>query len=237
MEFKDYEKISVATDVVMLAGDIRQTNEVKSTDDYILKILLIKRNTEPSKGKWALPGGFMDADKTADEAVKNKLKLKTGLEDYYQEQLYTYTDVDRDSRGRVISISYLALLRQGDVDITQGSNEAQWFTVGIVRDEERNIKDVKVLDDSYNIIELAFDHNRIIRDAIIRIANKIMYTDIAFYLVPEEFTLRGLQDIYEFLLGKEFLAFRRFIAPKVEETGRMQYGTGYRPSKFFRKKD
>lgn len=237
MQFNDYEKISVATDVVMLAGEVKPTSEVKATDDYILKILLIKRNEEPSKGKWSLPGGFMDVDKTADEAVRNKLKLKTGLEDYYQEQLYTYTDIDRDSRGRVISISYLALLRQGDIDISGGKNEAQWFTIGIIRDDKREIKDVKVLDDNGNFVELAFDHNKIIKDAIIRIANKIMYTDIAFYLVPEEFTLRGLQDIYEFLLGKEFLAFRRFIAPKVEETGNMQYGTGYRPSKYFRKKE
>lgn len=237
MEFKDYEKISVATDVVMLAGDAKPSTDVKSTDDYMLKVLLIKRDMEPAKGKWSLPGGFMDADKTADEAVKNKLKLKTGLEDYYQEQLYTYTDVDRDSRGRVVSISYLALLRQGDVDISGGKNEAQWFTIGIIRDEARNIKDVKVLDDNGSFVELAFDHNRIIKDAIVRIANKIMYTDIAFYLVPEEFTLRNLQDIYEFLLGKEFLAFRRFISTKVEPTGKMQSGTGYRPSKFFRKKE
>lgn len=237
MEFKDYEKISVATDVVMLAGNAKPSTDVKSTDDYMLKVLLIKRDMEPAKGKWSLPGGFMDADKTADEAVKNKLKLKTGLEDYYQEQLYTYTDVDRDSRGRVVSISYLALLRQGDVDISGGKNEAQWFTIGIIRDEARNIKDVKVLDDNGSFVELAFDHNRIIKDAIVRIANKIMYTDIAFYLVPEEFTLRNLQDIYEFLLGKEFLAFRRFISTKVEPTGKMQSGTGYRPSKFFRKKE
>lgn len=237
MQFGDYEKISVATDVVVLAGDIKHSTNVKESDDYMLKILLIKRNEEPCKGKWALPGGFMDADKTADEAVRDKLKLKTGLIDYYQEQLYTYTDLDRDSRGRVISISYLALLRQKDIDIHGGKNETNWFTVGIIRDEDRNIKDVKVLDDNGSVVELSFDHNKIVKDAIVRIANKILYTDIAFYLVPEEFTLRGLQDIYEFLMGKEFLAFRRFIAPKVEETGNMQYGTGYRPSKFFKKKE
>lgn len=235
-DFSDYEKISVATDIVVLSNAIKPALRAKDSDTYVLRVLLIKRDIEPFKGKWSLPGGFMDADKTADEAVTNKLALKTGVENYYKEQLYTYTDMDRDPRGRVISIGYIALVDKEDIDISHGKNEAKWFDIAIHHDEKHNVENVDIVNEDGSKVELAFDHQRIITDAIKRLAGKILYTDIAFYMVPAEFKLGGLQNIYNSLLGYNFQAFRRFIADKVEETGHIETSTGHRPSKFYRKK-
>jgi len=151
-----------------------------------LKILLIKRKEWPFKGKLALPGGFIKMDETLEEAAERELREETGLKNQYLEQLYTFGDVKRDPRTRVITISYLALINSENITLKAGTDaeSVNWF-------------DVK------NIDNLAFDHNMIINYALERLRTKISYSNIVFGLLPELFTLTEVQKAYEIILDKE----------------------------------
>ena len=114
-------------------------------DESDLKVLLIERGIEPYKGKWALPGGFVKMDETTEEGAKRELYEETGLKDVFIEQLFTFSDVDRDPRGRVISVAYFSLVNLNNYEAKAGddASKAQWFSV----------KDVP---------SLAFDHEKIL---------------------------------------------------------------------------
>lgn len=152
-----------------------------------LKVLLIKRKHDPFKNTWALPGGFLDMDETLEVGAKRELHEETGVKDLYLEQLYTFSDVHRDPRGRVITVAYLALIRPTDVlDIHAASDakEVKWFSV-------------------YRLPKLAFDHKKIIEYALERLRNKLDYTTVGFQLLAEKFTLSELQDAYEIVLKRK----------------------------------
>jgi len=159
---------------------------------------------------------------TLDESAARVLSSETGLQDIYLEQLYTFSDIDRDPRMRVISTSYMALVDKDKVG--QINLEAKWVNFDSVMENEDT---------------LAFDHSKIIDMAYNRLKNKLEYSDIVFNLMPEEFTLRELQQVYEIILQKKLLdpAFRRIIANKVEGTGRYRKSGGHRPSELFIKKE
>lgn len=126
-----YEKPSVTVDMLLFTVDDKKTSGGKTLPDKELKVLLVKRGGHPYKGDWALPGGFVDINESVDDAAKRELREETGLEDVYMEQLYTWGDVDRDPRMRVISVSYLALIDSSKVDIRAGDDaeDCQWFTI------------------------------------------------------------------------------------------------------------
>ena len=151
-----------------------------------LQIALIKRAIEPYIGCWALPGGFVLGDESLEEAVKRELREETGLSNIFLEQLYTFGDVGRDPRGRVVSIAYYGLVRPEAYPVVGGSDasQARWFNV----DELRSI---------------AFDHKRIIRVALERLRSKISYSPIGFELLSEKFTLSQIQHLYEVILGQK----------------------------------
>ena len=113
-----------------------------------LRVLLIRRGNEPFKGKWALPGGFMDMDEDAETCARRELEEETGLKVVNFEQLYAFSDVDRDPRYRVVSIAYYALVRWEDCKVKAGddADRAQWFPLS-------------------GIPPLAFDHRRILQMA------------------------------------------------------------------------
>ncbi|NMB95637.1 MAG: NUDIX hydrolase, partial [Clostridiaceae bacterium] len=215
--FDAYEKISVATDVVILTSDEVETNNPRMSAPKGLKVLLVKRDEEPFNGEWSLPGGFVDVNVGIEQAARNKVAQKTGVENLYMEQLYTYgNELDRDPRGRVISIAYLALLNKENIQQNTDSNtkESQWFWVMIKNGQLLYSTDGK----GYYLIDnlkIAFDHKKILQDALERLKNKVLYTDVAFQLLPELFTMRELQDIFELLHGKTIYSFRRFIESKV----------------------
>ena len=151
-----------------------------------LKILLIKRKNEPFKGKFALPGGFVELNENLSDAALRELEEETGVKDIFIEQLETYGDVKRDPRGRVLSVAYLALIDGEKVKLhaTDDAELAKWFSV-------------------YNLPELAFDHKKIVKDALQRLRAELQSTSIAFQLMPEKFTLSELQNAYEIILDKK----------------------------------
>ncbi|MCS7077718.1 MAG: NUDIX hydrolase [Bacteroidia bacterium] len=153
-----------------------------------IHLLLVKRNFEPYRDKWALPGGFIEYGENAEKASLRKLFEETSIEKVFLEQLYTFSDKDRDPRMHVISIAYYALINMKKHQITQDKNmhssAIQWVDVR-------------------NIPPLAFDHNQIVDTALQRLKSKITYTPIGFELLPDKFTLSELQLLYEKILNRK----------------------------------
>lgn len=212
-----YAPISITVDAIIVGVAKDTADNYRKLDRQSLKILLVKRERYPFKDCYSLPGGFVGEKETLEDTLKRVLLEKTGLSDIYSEQLYTFGGVERDPRMRIVSCAYISL-----VDISRTSIDgAEWFAI----EEIRNM-------------ELAFDHNRIIDEALKRLSGKINYTDIVFHMMPPEFTISELQEVYELILGKKLLAaaFRRTIADKLEDTGKMTSNAGHRPSRIFRYK-
>ena len=117
---------------------------------------LVKRKIEPFKNKWAIPGGFVQIDESIEEAAKRELEEETGVKEVYLEQLYTFGDVDRDPRGRVITITYFALINSDKIKLkaTTDVSEADWFSIN-------------------NVPSLSFDHDKILKYAIKRLKWKL----------------------------------------------------------------
>ena len=159
-----------------------------------LQVLLIERGIEPYKGRWAFPGGFLKMDETAEEGALRELKEETGLENAYIQQLHTFSDPNRDTRERVITIAYYALVRIQEVKGGDDAASARWFP----------------LDE---IPPLAFDHDYILRMATQRLREQIHFQPIGFELLPEKFTIKELQSLYEAILEINF--DRRNFAKKM----------------------
>ena len=185
-----------------------------------LQILLIKRLIEPFKGEWALPGWFVLDDETLLEAAYRELEEETSVKNAYLEQLYTFSEVKRDPRGRTISCAYIALMPRENMSIKAWSDasEAKFF-------------DIKKLP------KLAFDHKKIVEYAIQRLKWKMEYTNVAQYILAKKFTLRQLQDVYETILDQQIDVrnFRKKIDKLgiVRETGEKEIGVQYRPAKLY----
>ena len=268
-----YEKPSVTVDTLIFTVDERISKNYRKLPEKELKVLMIKRGDHPFINKWAIPGGFVNIKESMEEAAKRELFEETGVENIYLEQLYTWGDVNRDPRMRVIYTSYMALVDKDTLDIKAGDDvaDAKWFSVkteilkevktntdnGYMYEKyiklalecheivlngeviERKLYENKKLSISYDVVEsegIAFDHAKIIISALTRMKNKVEYTDIAFNLMPEMFTLSELQKVYSILLGKELLAaqFRRKINNMVIETNETTKGGGQRPAKLFK---
>ena len=178
-----------AVDKVLLAVDCI----IFGFDKDGLKILLIKRDFEPEKGKWSLIGGFLRKEEDLNSAATRILSTYTGLHDIYMEQLQSYSEIDRDPVERTISVSYYALINIENHNAELIKNyHAQWFKV----------------DDAPNLI---FDHNQMLKDAISRLRYRTSIKPIGFELLPEKFTMRQLLELYEAILSKE-LDKRNFIS-------------------------
>lgn len=169
-----YPRPAVATDCVIFGYD--ESN---------IKVLLIQRGIEPFKGKWALPGGFLRMDETAEECARRELQEETGLTNTRVEQFYAYSTLDRDPRERVISIAHYSLVRISEVRGGDDAAKAQWFA-------------------SDEIPSLAFDHDRILRMALNRLKERICFEPIGFELLPKVFTMSELQNLYEAILEVKF---------------------------------
>jgi len=153
-----------------------------------LEVLLVQRGYEPFKDKWAIPGGFIRLSEPLDDAAKRVLYEKTSVKDVYLEQLYTFGDPGRYPNARVITVSYFALIRSDDINLSHGPDtniqQVSWHSV-------------------YNLPQLGYDHKEIIDHALRRLRNRLEYTTIAFQLLPKKFTLTELQKTYEMILDKD----------------------------------
>ena len=254
----EMDKFALSTDVLIFSVSKGEAKTCRNLSDKFFSILLVRRNKEPFKDTWCLPGGFVKENESIDEAADRILEKETNLSNIYKEQLYTFGELNRDPRTRVISTAYMALIDKQKID-NKLSKDASWFNIHII--EENNKVNV-VLENDDDTIEfvikkelvaettkkykhktlknekIAFDHDKIILTGIERMKNKVKDTDIVFNMMPEYFTLGELQQIYEVILDKKLLdpAFRRIIADKVEKTDKMIKTGGHRPSVLFRYK-
>lgn len=179
----EYPHPAVTTDCVIFGFDGTK-----------LQVLLIERGIEPYKGKWAFPGGFLNPDETAEEGAFRELQEETGLTCAYIEQFHTFTNPDRDPRERVITIAYYALVKIQEVKGGDDAARAKWFS----------------LDE---VPQLAFDHDMILREAMSRLRERIHFKPVGFELLPEKFTMKQLQTLYEAILDVKF--DRRNFAKKM----------------------
>ena len=162
-----------------------------------LRVLLGRVNVEPHyKNRWGLVGGLILSSENADVAVERHLRNKAGIGRVYKEQLYTFSSIGRDPRGRVISVAYLCLAPEALVE-KGGQVETRWCPVA-------------------DVSALAYDHDEILRAALYRLRSRIGYTNIAQHLLPKEFTLTDLQTAYEIVLHKKL--DKRNFRKKVLET-------------------
>lgn len=169
-----YPHPSVTTDCVIFGFDGAK-----------LKVLLVQRGIEPYKGHWAFPGGFLKMDESAEEGALRELYEETGLEGAYIRQFHAFSAPDRDPRERVITIAYYALVKMQDVKGGDDAADARWFA----------------LDE---VPQLAFDHDMMLRMAEQSLRQQIHFEPIGFELLPKEFTIRELQNLYEAILDIRF---------------------------------
>jgi 8-oxo-dGTP diphosphatase len=201
---------AVATDTVVLSIENRE-----------LTVLLVKRGMAPFAGSWALPGGFVLEDESLEASARRELAEETGVTDLYLEQLYTFGDIGRDARGRVVTVAYLALLKSGAQNLRAGTDatDSRWFPL-------------------LQLPDLAFDHAGILQLARARLVNKVTYSNIALQLLPDEFTLAELQDVHEILTGRDIdkRNFRKQVAAQgmIAETGSMRKAGAHRPAGLYR---
>jgi 8-oxo-dGTP diphosphatase len=190
-------------------------------DEQDLKVLLTQRDLEPFAGKWALPGGFVRVDETLDEAARRELKEEAGLGKVFLEQLYTFGELNRDPRERVVTVAYYALvnIRDHRVQSATDARDAAWFPV-------------------LDLPTLAFDHKRILRIALDRLKGKVRYQPVGFELLPPKFTLSELQHLYETVLERPLdkRNFRRKVLAMdfLEETDEIQQDVAHRAARLYR---
>ncbi len=165
-----------------------------------LKTLLVNIKKGVFVGRWAFPGGLVQVGEPLDEAARRELYEKTGVQDLYLEQLYTFGDARRDPTAHTVSVAYFALVPSFSQALRSGEKYADvgWFPVRALP-------------------KLAYDHNTIAAYALQRLQAKLGYTNIVYSLLPPEFTLAELQDIYEVILDQKL--DRRNFRRKIMDLG------------------
>lgn len=218
-----FERPSVTVDLVLMTVSGRT-----------LRALTIRRDSHPAAGKWALPGAFVGIDESLDAAAKRILKDRAHIASAYLEQLYTFGDVHRDPRMRIITVVYFALLPEARFENlrTQSADRC------LAKIEVDGTADrIKLFDGDGAALKVAFDHADILALAVERLRGKLDYSDIAFALLPTEFTLRQLQEVHEAIRGTQLNkpAFRRRMLDKkiLKATGRFESGAAFRPAELY----
>ena len=212
-----FPAFAVTVDVVILA-----------MSEGLLHVLLVCRGEEPFEGMWAIPGGFKRPNETLDEAAKRELREETGVDGTtLLTQFGAYGDPGRDPRMNVVTIAYLAVLH--DVGAVVGGTDAAAAAL-IPVSEVLNGK-----------VELAFDHLRIVRDAVERVRADLELRGIATAFVGPTFTLAELRSVYEAVWGVQLdgANFRRSVLAEsgwVIPTGRRARpgSAGGKPAELYR---
>src|SRR5688572_22461532 len=206
----DYFNIAISVDCVIFGYD-----------DKELKVLLIKSDLEEFEGLYSLLGDLIRPDEDLDTASYRILKERTGMDDVYLEQVHAFGSVDRHPSGRVITIAYYSLIDIKHHKLQLSHNELHWHSV----------KDIK---------KLAFDHKLILETCLQRLRQQVMENPVIFNLLPEKFSLRQLQELYEAILDVELdrRNFRKKISVKdwLVDLDEMEADVPHRPGKLYKLK-
>lgn len=186
-----------------------------------IKVLLIERDAEPYRGSWALPGDLVSPKDDLLYSANTVLTRLTGLEDIFMEQFFTFGSVDRHPVGRVATVAYYSLVKSSNYDPVASSwaKSLKWF----------DIRDLP---------ELAFDHQKILNKGIRTLQRRVRYRPVGFELLPNKFTLKELQTLYEALLELKFDKpnFRKKILGMdlLIPLNELETNVSHRPAKLFR---
>ncbi len=186
-----------------------------------VKMLLIKRGAAPFKGEWALPGDLMYPDENLNCAAQRVLKSLTGIDDLFMEQATSFGKTDRHPVGRVITVSYYALVNIEDYrpEALSWADELEWISLS-------------------EIPALAFDHKDILDSAIYKLKKDLWTRPIGFKMLPEKFTLKDVQQLYELILNTKFdkSNFRKKMLSSefLEPLGELQSNVRHRPAKLYK---
>ncbi|MBI5370705.1 MAG: NUDIX hydrolase [Sphingobacteriales bacterium] len=203
----DYFNIGITVDCVILGYEEKE-----------LKVLLIKSDMQEYSGLFSLPGDFIKPDEDLEAASYRVLKEKTGLDDVYLEQVRTFGNIFRHPSGRVITVAYYSLIDVKNHKLQLDLNERHWHPVNEIK-------------------KLAFDHKLILDTCLNRLRQQVMEHPVIFNLLPEKFSLRELQELYEAILGVELdrRNFRKKISIKdwLLDIDEMEHNVPHRPGKLY----
>ena len=203
----DYFNIAVSVDCVIFGYE-----------DKEIKVLLIKSDLKEFEGLYSLLGDLVKPDEDLTKASYRVLKERTGLDDVYLEQVQAFGSVARHPSGRVITIAYYSLLDINNHKLKLSHNELHWHS----------LKQIK---------KLAFDHKKILESCLHRLREQVMEQPVIFNLLPEKFSLRELQEVYESILGLSLdrRNFRKKISVKdwLQDLNEMETNLSHRPGKLY----
>lgn len=206
----EYFHIAISVDCVIFGYEDKQ-----------LKVLLIKSDLEEFKGLYSLLGDLVKPNEDIEAAAYRVLKDRTGLDDVYLEQVYTFGNVERHPSGRVITVAYYSLVNIKHHKLKLTENDLHWHAV----------KDIK---------KLAFDHQKILNTCLDRLRERVMEQPVIFNLLPPKFSLRELQDLYEAILDTPLdrRNFRKRITLKnwLVDLNEMEQDVPHRPGKLYKLK-
>lgn len=207
--YPGYEQPVVSVDLVIF-----------TVSEEKLRVLLVKRATEPFIDMWSIPGGFLKEAESLEDAAIRVMKEKTGVQEVYLEQLYTFGRPDRDPRARVITVTYFALIPWQNLTPPESHmvTDVAWFA-------------------AEDLPELAFDHYEILTYAINRLRSKAGYSNIVYGLLPVQFRLSDLQKIYEIIIDKTLdkrnFRKRMLATGLLKETGKKEIIGAHRPAMLY----
>lgn len=235
-----YDTPSVTIDNVLLCYN-RQEDQ--------LKILLVQRNTHPYQYSWALPGGFVNRNESTSDSCIRETKEETGvkIQRYNIEQLHTFSTPNRDPRGWVITVSYLAFIGEEPLTAGDDAKEAKWFTITREQDLlklENDAHDAIILNltsgKSKGEETLAFDHEQIIIKAFKRVLNKMYHEPKVLQVLGQEFSITEARKVFAKFLGVDYRTidhsnFKKTMLDYFVEVAERPTGIG-RPSKIYQLK-
>ena len=189
-------------------------------EDNKLKVLLIRTDLEIYKGLWSLLGDVVHSTEELDTAAYRILKERTGMTDVYLDQVRSFSSPERHPGGRVVTIAYCSLLNIQHHELKITDNELHWHPV-----------------DSLQEKDMAFDHKAILDKCYKWLQKRIQEHPLGFNLLPEKFSLRELQNLYEAILNVELdrRNFRKkfFSMDFLEDTGEYEEDVKHRPGKLY----
>lgn len=208
-KYIEYETPGVTVDLVLF-----------TVNEGHLKVMLVKRAEEPFQNCWSLPGGFIKLGETLEAAAQRVLVEKTSVSDVYMEQLYTFGSPKRDPRSRVITVAYIALIAWQSLPQPESDKvtDLTWLSVD-------------------QLPKLAFDHKEIVNYAVTRLRAKVSYSNIVYGLMPRQFRLSELQNMYECIindkLDKRNFRKRMLATGLLKETGKKDIAGAHRPAMLY----